>query len=394
MNHDKTPGWLHSLPVPNHSWQHICADFKDMPEDDEGHNMVAVFIDCLSKKAVTIPCKKTVNAKDLAEMYYVHCFRHLGVPESIVSDCGPQFISEFFGTLCLLLGIKRKLSTAYHPETDGQTEIMNQYLDLRLRPFVNHFQNNWSRLLPLMDFVQLALHHDSINISPFQLLHGHPPRLSFDWKAPEKPENACQALAQEEAKKKIRQMQEAWELVRKHMESAQRKKQHDVNSHCREPDFQVGDKVWLSTKNISLDRPNRKLGHQNIGPFKIINKKGWSYELDLPPSMGEIHRVFHAKLLRKDPASPVPGQINPPPEALEIIPGHKEWAVESIHACKIKYRKLYYRANWLGADEDPEYYPASNFMYAPHLAKRFHLENPSLPGPPVALPRWVDAWEK
>ncbi|KAI0996652.1 hypothetical protein K3495_g11530 [Podosphaera aphanis] len=163
-----------------------------MPEDDEGYNMVAVFIDRLSKKAVTIPSKKTFNAKDLAEMYYVHCFRHLGVSESIFSDRSSQ-----------------KFSTAYHPETDGGTEIMNQYLYLRLRPFVNHFQNNWSRLLPQMDFAQLALRHESINTSPFQLLHGHLPRISFDWKAPEKPEKARQALAQKEAKDSIRKMQEA-----------------------------------------------------------------------------------------------------------------------------------------------------------------------------------------
>lgn len=394
LNQDKTPGWLHCLPVPHYPWQHICVDFKSMPEDDEGFNMVAIFIDRLSKKAVTIPCKKTVTAKDLAEMYFVHCFRHLGVPESIVSDRGPQFVSEFWGSLCAFLGIKRKLSTAFHPETDGQTEIMNKYLDQRLRPFVNHFQSNWSRLLPLMDFAQLALHHESIETSPFQLLHGHPPRLSFDWKAPEKPQNARQRLAHNEAKEIVKKMHEAWNWVRTKMEKAQEKKRRDVNLHRREPDFKVGDSVWLSTKNLALDQPSRKLGHQNIGPFKIISSKGWSYELDLPPSMGSIHRVFHAKLLRKDPSNPLPGQQNPPPKEYEIIPGVKEWQVESIRTCKLVYRKLKYRANWLGADEDPEFYPASDFMYSPHLLKQFHLAHPELPGPPAALPLWLDAWER
>ena len=97
INHDKTPGFLHSFPTPNHTWQHICMDFKEMPEDNEGFNMVVVFIDRLSKKAVNIPCKKTVNAKYLAEIYFVYCFCHLGLPDSVVSDCGPQFISYFWG---------------------------------------------------------------------------------------------------------------------------------------------------------------------------------------------------------------------------------------------------------------------------------------------------------
>ena len=80
---------------------------------------------------------------------------------------------------------------------------MNQYLDSRLRPFVNHFQDNWGRLLPLMDFAQLALHHESINCSPFELLFGRQPRLNVDWKAPEKPENACEFLSYNEAKKVV-----------------------------------------------------------------------------------------------------------------------------------------------------------------------------------------------
>jgi hypothetical protein len=324
-------------------------------------------------------------------MYVIHCYRHLGLPDSVVSDRGAQFVSEYWSTLCKILQIDRKLSTAYHPETDGQTEIMNQYIDLRLRPFVNHFQSNWSRLLPLIDFAQLALHHESLGTSPYQLLFGRQPRMSIDWKAPEKPETARQELAQGEAKDLIQKMEQAWEWVRDNLREAQEKKQRDVNPHRREPDFKPGDKVWLSTKNLHLDRPSRKLGHQMIGPFPIKSQQGWSYELELPASM-KVHNVFHAKLLRKDPDNPVPGQIPPLPEPISIS-GEDEWVVDSIRACKLRYGKLLYRANWLGADEDPEYYPASNFMYSPHLLRKFHLEHPSEPGPPTALPRWLRAWE-
>lgn len=256
-------------------------------------------------------------------MYFIHCFRHLGVPESVISDCGPQFIPHFWSCLSKLLCIERKLSTAYHPETDGQTEIMNQYLDLRLRPFVNHFQDNWSLLLTLMDFAQLALHHESINTSPFELLFGHQPRLSFDWRFSAKPSTAHEVLAQHEAKSIIRHIQDAWSWAKSNMENAQLKKRNDVNPNRREPDFEVGDKVWLNARNIPLDRRSKKLGHQNIGPFLIKRKVGWSYELDLPENLKHIHPIFHAKLLRKDPDNPVPGQVLPDPEELQIIPGER-----------------------------------------------------------------------
>ena len=364
-----------------------------MPLDSEGFNMVVVFIDRLSKKAVSIPCKKTINAKDMAELYFIHCFRHLGVPENIVSDRGAQFISHFWGCLCSFLRIERKLSTAYHPETDGQTEIMNQYLDLRLRPFVNHFQDNWGLLLPLMDFAQLALHHESINTSPFELLFGRKPRFTFDWKSPAMSNTAREKLAQSEAKLIVGRMQEAWTWEKVNIGKAQEKKMRDVNTHRREPDFDVGDRVWLNARNIPLDSPSRKLGNQNIGPFLIKARKGFSYELELPANLKHIHPVFHAKLLRKDPNNPVPGQSVPEPEELVIIPGQKEFAVDEILAVKLIRGKLKYRARWSGCDEDPVYYQASNFMYSPHLLKKFHLAHPELPGPPAGINSWIKAYE-
>ena len=113
-----------------------------------------------------------------------HVYRYRGAPQTIVSDRGPQFISEFWKEFCRILGIQLKLSTAFHPQTDGQTEVINQYLDQRLRPFVNYYQDNWSELLPIMDYAQLTMPYESIRMSPFELLNAYPPRTSFDWQAP------------------------------------------------------------------------------------------------------------------------------------------------------------------------------------------------------------------
>ena len=98
----------------------------------------------------------------------------------------------------------------------------------------------------------------------------------------------------------------------------------------------------------------------------------------------KIYNVFYAKLLRKDPGNPVPGQSPPPPEPV-VINEQDEWEVESIRVSKLRYGKLLYRANWLGADEDPEYYLASNFIYFPYLLRAYYLEHPIELGPLIAL---------
>ena len=114
-------------------------DYKSMPLDKHGFDTVFVIIDRLSKQAISIPCHKTVTAEDMAQMFISHVYRYFGMPQTIVSDRGPQFVSQFWKEFCRILGTKVKLSTAFHPQTDGQTEIMNQYMDQRLRPFVNYY---------------------------------------------------------------------------------------------------------------------------------------------------------------------------------------------------------------------------------------------------------------
>ena len=110
-----------------------------------------MIIDRLSKQAVSIPCHKTIDSRGLAKLFISWIYRFGHTPETIVSDRGPQFISSFWKELCRIIGVRIKLSTAYHKETDGQTEIMNKYIDQRLRPFVSYYQDNWSELLSIID---------------------------------------------------------------------------------------------------------------------------------------------------------------------------------------------------------------------------------------------------
>jgi transposase InsO family protein len=365
-------------------------DFKSFPKDKHGYDTAYVVVDRLSKQSISIPCYKTTIAKDMARLYVSYVYRYRGAPETIVSDRGPQFISQFWGEFCRILGIQMKLSTAFHPQTDGQTEIMNQYLDQRLRPFVNYYQDNWSELLPIMDYAQLTLPHDSIGMSPFELLNAYPPRTSFDWQTPTA-NTPRERLNQEEAQKVVRTLQDAWETARTIMKQAQDKKRRDVDPHRREVDFKAKDKVWVSTKNWKTQRPSRKLDHQMAGPYDITRTRGHSYEVKLPASM-KIHPVFPPDRLRKAANDPLPGQQNEPQSPIHVT-DDEEWEVEEIIAVHKDRNTLYYRANWVGHDEDPEWYPAADFKYSPHKLRDFHLEYKDLPGPPARLNDWITRWE-
>jgi transposase InsO family protein len=387
---DKTPGLLKPLPIPERPWQDISMDFCSFNADKHGYDNVCVFIDRLSKQPISVPCHKTVTAEEMAQLFITHVYRYYGRPLTIVSDQGPQFIAKFWKEFCRILGVKLKLSTAYHPQTDGQTEIMNQYMEQRLRPFLTYYQDNWSEVLPLMDFAQLVLPQESIGMSPYEVLNGRAPHLSFDWDTPP-PDNAGEKLNQEKAKLLAHRMDDAIKFAQDNMRKAQQRMVNSANAHRREVDFTVGDRVWLTTKHLSTQRPSKKLDYPTAGPFKILEQVGHSYRLELPESM-KIHPIFSPDKLRKAAEDPLPGQVEEPPPPVNIT-GDLEYEVDEILTVKKRHGKLFYRVNWLNFDEDLEFYPASDLKYSPHKIRDFHLAYPLLEGPPRSLPLWLKAWE-
>jgi transposase InsO family protein len=389
-NQTKQQGWLHPLPIPAYPMQHMCMDFKEFPKDKEGYDAILVFIDRLGKDSVTIPCHKTIDARGLAVLFIQWIYRFGHTPESIVSDRGPQFVSAFWKEFCRIIGVKIKLSTAYHKETDGQTEIMNRYIDQRLRPFVSYYQDNWSSLLPMMDRVQMTLPHSSIGMAPYRLKFGIEPRTSWDWNTP-KPVTPAEKLNFPDAVAVATRMHKAWEIAKANMEKAQEAMSKSVNKHRRAIDWKVGDKVYLSAKNLKVERPSRKLSDQWKGPYDILEQIGNSYRLKLPEGSA-IHDVFAPDVLTKDSNDPLPGQEMPKPSG-EVIAGQEEYDVDEILAVKLVRGDLFYRASWIGHDPDPSWYPARDFMGSPHKLRDFHLAYPEKPGPPRRLNEWIKAWE-
>jgi transposase InsO family protein len=386
----KQQGFLHPLPIPAYPMQHLCVDYKDFPKDKHGFDRILVFIDRLSKSAVTIPCHQDIDARGTAKLFIRWIYRFGHTPESIISDRGAQFVSSFWKEFCRIIGVKVKLSTAYHKQTDGQTEIMNRYIDQRLRPFVTYYQDNWSELIPLIDRAQMTLPHESIGMAPYQLKFGMEPRNSWDWNTP-KASTPLEKLNYRDAKALAERMKAAWELAKGNMQVAQDRMARATNQKRRPIDWEVGDEVYLSTKNLKNHRPSRKLANQWEGPFKVLEKVGHSYRLELPLG-SQVNDVFAPELLSKDPKDPLPGQETPKPPP-EVIEGQEEWEVEDILGVKLYRNTLKYQVKWLGHDPDPAWYAASDLMGSPHKLRDFHATYSNKPGPPRNLPEWLKAWE-
>ena len=216
----------------------------------------------------------------------------------------------------------------------------------------------------MVDFAAAALPSKTTLASPFLIDCGYEPRTSFDWHPVDNTLSRDRRVSQEDAQRTVRKMEDIWRTVQQNIEHSQGIQKNSADKHRRQPDFQVGDHVWLSMKHYKSDRPSKKLDNQMIGPFRITEQVGHAYQLDLPPTM-RIHNVFSPDKLQKAANDPLPGQVQEPPEPVKIN-DDEEWEVEQILDSRIHQKKLQYRVKWLGFDEDRTWYPASNFMGSPH----------------------------
>ncbi|GLB38887.1 putative retrotransposable element tf2 155 kda protein type 1-like [Lyophyllum shimeji] len=315
----------------------ITMDFiTDLPEKD-GYNSIMVVVDHgLTKGVIFIPCTKEIDALGSADLLLQHVYRRFGLPDTIISDRGPQFAARVFRELGRLLGIKLAMSTAYHPQTDGQTERVNQELEVYLRIFCSNNPENWKDLLPLAEFTHNNRSHSARNASPFYLMMGFDPRSI---------PTAYQKTDVPAAEQRIIQLQRARDEALAAHELARQKMMHHTTRNFKP--FQKGDKVWLEGKNLKIGYQSRKLAPKREGPFVISEVMGpLTYRLQLP-NQWRIHPVFHASLLTPYHENDThgPNFLLPPPD---IIDGEEQYEVEAIVAHKKHGRGYKFLVKWQG----------------------------------------------
>jgi hypothetical protein len=173
---EKPQGALHPLAIPQRRWEPISMDLiTDLSITTRGHDSIVVFVDRLSKMMHAAACTKTVSAERLAEIFEREVFKHHGIPSDIVSDTDVRFQSDFWKSIHKHLGTKLSMSTAKHPQSDGQTEKMNSVLEDTLRHFVGPYQTNWDEYLAMAEFAINNAWNQSIDNTPFMLNCGQNP---------------------------------------------------------------------------------------------------------------------------------------------------------------------------------------------------------------------------
>ena len=319
-NH-KPYGLLQPLPIPLKNWESVSLDLiTQLPKTAKGHDAVIVFVDRLSKMVHFAATYTDVTAEEVAWLFLEHVFKHHGMPRSLVSDRGSIFTGHFWQELFKSLRTKVQMSTAYHPQTDGQTERMNRLLEETLRHYVNPMQDDWDKHLALIEFAINNSKQGSTRTTPFMLNSCHQPRVpadvdmdSVEGKVPSADEFASI-------------MRERIDAARRYLKAAQDRQRSAYNRKREDISFDIGENVLLSTTNIKLKSPGaKKLLPKYIGPFKILARVGSvAYKLDLPAGY-KLHPVFHVSLLKSYKGD---GTYQPPPAF--VLDGEEYWSVDSI----------------------------------------------------------------
>ena len=290
-------GLLEPLPIPKKKWQQISMDLiTGLHRTRNGNDSIFVVVDYLSKRAHFIATKIKIDSVGLAKLFMENIFKHHGLPDTIVSDRDPRFVSSFWSNLHRLLGTKLAMSSANHAETDGQTERTNRTLEQILRCYVNKNLNDWDDYLTYAEFT----YNDTISaltgMTPFKVDMGQDPS---------RPGANFISTADKGASDFVKNILTYINIAKDSIQMAQDTQATYANKNRRDIDIQIGDYVWLHKNSLTWNTP--KLGPIWFGPYKVLTRKSSSFKLNIPET--RMHPTIHASHLKK-----FKNPINQPPK--------------------------------------------------------------------------------
>ncbi|GJP80631.1 hypothetical protein CLOP_g10832 [Closterium sp. NIES-67] len=257
----KKAGLLQPLPVPEQPWQVVSLDFiTGLPPTSSGHDAILVVIDKFSKMGHFIPTHTTARTEETAQLFVRHIISQHGIPTTLISDRDPKFTSKFWKELMSLLGTKLAMSSAYHPQTDGQTERLNQIVEQLLRAACKDDISKWDLHLPVLEFAYNNATHAATGQTPFFLCYGRHPLT---------PQKLTVSATVQPAHDFITTMHQLWDRTHKRLLDIQQQQKRQADRHRNDHTISVGDQVLLDTRNLDISHLPSKLRPRFCGPFLV-----------------------------------------------------------------------------------------------------------------------------